>query len=216
VEKLLEDWCAVVGRGRAAADDTLAAGRDLLSRWSEPHRHYHTVEHLAAMLSIVDAAAADADDATAVRLAVWFHDAVYDPRRADNEEASALLAEAVLGRLGIPAGEVARLVRLTSTHDPAPGDRNGALLCDADLAILAASPAEYRRYANAVRAEYTHIPDDAFLAGRSAVLRRLLAQPTLFRLTKHRKKWEEPARKNLRIEVSALTGSPFTRKPLDP
>jgi predicted metal-dependent HD superfamily phosphohydrolase len=204
-------------RGTAADDRSTAAARDLIARWSEPHRHYHAIPHLRAMLSIVDddarAAPAAADgspratpaDLAAVRLACWFHDAIYDPRRPDNEEASAVLASSMLASLDCPGGEVARLVRLTATHDPDPEDHNGQLLCDADLAILAAPPQEYARYVAAIRAEYAHVPDEAFRAGRAAVLRSLLANPVLFRIEQHRRNWEEAARVNMHNEMSVLT-----------
>jgi predicted metal-dependent HD superfamily phosphohydrolase len=179
-----------------------ATGTSLLGRWSEPHRHYHTTEHLADMLSIVDAHEDAAADPRAVRLAAWFHDAVYDPRETDNEELSARLAEETLPRLGVDPTEVARLVRLTSRHNPAPDDRNGALLVDADLAVLARPPAEYRLYVRAVRAEYAHVPDDAFNAGRAAVLRGLLDLPALFRVPALAARWEQPARRNLAAELT--------------
>jgi predicted metal-dependent HD superfamily phosphohydrolase len=182
-------------------------GRDLVERWSEPHRHYHTLDHLDRMLAIVDAHAGAADDPDAVRLAIWFHDAVYDPRRTDNEDQSAALAARVLPGAGVPAvrvAAVARLVRMTSMHDPAPGDADGALLCDADLAVLAADPGDYAAYADAVRAEYAHISDDAFRIGRAAVLRQLFTLPALYRLPELRELWEERARKNVAGELSAL------------
>ena len=180
---------------------------DLVVRWSEPHRHYHTLDHLAQVLSIVDAHAALAADAAAVRLAAWFHDAVYDPRATDNEERSAALAESTLAATGLPAAriaEVARLVRLTAGHAVADGDRNGALLADADLAILAAPPDVYDRYAAAVRREYAHVPDDAFRAGRAAVLRHLLDLPELYRIVPARTEWTERAVANLRRELAEL------------
>ena len=186
-------------------------GADLLRRYAEPHRRYHTAEHLAAVLDGVDELAAnadaDADDAEAVRLAAWFHDAVYDPVRGDNEERSAVLAERTLADAGRPApviAEVARLVRLTTTHDPAEGDRNGAVLCDADLAILAADPERYAAYAAAVREEYAAVPDAAFRAGRADVLRGLLDLPALFRTPAGRERWEAAARHNLRTELMLL------------
>jgi predicted metal-dependent HD superfamily phosphohydrolase len=181
---------------------------DLLDRWSEPHRHYHTRDHLAAVLSIVDAYADLASDAEAVRLAAWFHDAVYDPRAPDNEERSALLAVDVLGAAGVPAArvaEVARLVRLTAGHEVGHGDRNGALLADADLAVLAAPPEAYDRYAAAVRREYAHVPDDAFRAGRAVVLRHLLDLPALYRIVPERAAWTARAGANLRRELATLT-----------
>ena len=142
-----------------------AAGDDLIARWSEPQRHYHTLTHLERMLDVVDGHVAASDDPQAVALACWFHDAVYDPTRGDNEEASAMLAETVLSRLGVGPdliGEVVRLVRLTADHAVADGDRNGALLVDADLAILATDASTYAAYTTAVRAEYSHVNDETF------------------------------------------------------
>lgn len=133
----------VAARSGAPGPDPLPYADNLLARWAEPQRRYHTAAHLAAVLDHVDTLAAHADDPAAVRLAAWFHDAVYRPDRTENEERSAALAERALPEAGVPApvtAEVARLVRLTVTHDPADGDRNGEVLCDADLAILAGGP----------------------------------------------------------------------------
>ena len=182
-------------------------GAELLRRYAEPHRRYHTAEHLAEVLDRVDELAGEADDAEAVRLAAWFHDAVYDPARADNEERSAVLAERMLADTDLPApavAEVARLVRLTTTHDPAAGDRDGAVLCDADLAILAAPPERYAAYAAAVREEYAAVPDEAFRDGRAEILRGLLALPTLYRTRPARERWEAAARHNIETELMLL------------
>lgn len=184
---------------------------ELLRRWGEPQRRYHTVEHLAATLGHVDTLAEYAADPVAVRLAVWFHDAVYLPERSENEERSARLAERALAEAGVgPArtAEVARLVRLTVGHDPADDDRDGQVLCDADLAILAAPPSAYAAYTAAVREEYGFVPDDAFRSGRSAVLRQLLDLPRLFRTPYGAREWETPARRNLVTELDMLSPPP--------
>jgi len=78
------------------------------------------------------------------------------------------------------------------------------LLCDADLAVLARSTDGYDRYAAAIREEYAHVPEEAFRAGRAAVLRHLLDLPAVYRLPRLRDRWEEPARANLRRELDAL------------
>ncbi|HEV7823618.1 MAG TPA: metal-dependent phosphohydrolase [Mycobacteriales bacterium] len=197
---LLQRWSALLPGAEAL-------GEDLLVRWSEPHRRYHTPDHLAAMLSVVDGHASEADDPDAVRLAVWFHDAVYDPRRTDNEDMSAALAARVLPAAGVPServAAVARLVRLTGTHDPGPSDRDGALLSDADLAVLAGEPDAYAAYAAAVREEYAHVPDEPFRSGRAAVLRSLVALPRLYHLPALREQWEDRARANLAAELREL------------
>ncbi|WP_228974223.1 hypothetical protein [Streptomyces sp. DH12] len=181
--------------------------RDLLGRWAEPQRRYHTTDHLLAVLRRVDELAGHADDPAAVELAAWFHDAVYLPDRSTNEERSARLAERALPELGVDArrtAEVSRLVLLTVTHDPAPGDRDGEVLCDADLAVLAGGPEAYAAYAAAVREEYGFVPDDAFRTGRAAVLRQLLDLPRLFRTPYGAERWEAAARRNLATELGLL------------
>ncbi|GAB3951894.1 metal-dependent phosphohydrolase [Micromonospora vulcania] len=210
---LLDRWRAAA-RGAGARPDAgvTRAGEELLARWREPHRRYHTVTHLTAVLDVVDRHAGPADRADLVRLAAWCHDAIYDPRATGdaNERDSATLATDLLTGLGVPSpavAEVRRLVLLTAGHVVALGDRDGALLCDADLAVLAAPPAAYDRYAAAIRQEYAHVPEPAFRLGRAGVLNGLLALPALFRLPALAQRWEQPARANLRRELTTLTAA---------
>ncbi|PZT75738.1 MULTISPECIES: HD domain-containing protein [unclassified Streptomyces] len=198
----------VAARRGGEGPDPLPYAENLLNRWAEPQRKYHTTAHLTAVLDRVDTLADHAADADAVRLAAWFHDAVYRPDRSENEERSAALAERALPEAGVPApvvAEVARLVRLTVTHDPAAGDTNGEVLCDADLAILASPPAEYAAYASQVREEYGFVPEEAFREGRAQVLRQLLDLPRLFRTPYGVAEWEPRARQNLLTELALLT-----------
>ena len=171
------------------------------ARYDEPHRRYHTGEHLDEVLAAVDELADLAVDLRAVELAALFHDAIYDPRAegGGNERASAELARRVVGD-----EEVARLVLLTATHKVEPGDRNGAVLCDADLWILGSDPERYARYAADVRAEYAHVEDAVWRVGRGAVLRDLLRRPHLFRTTRFHDRLDAAARRNLRSELDGL------------
>jgi predicted metal-dependent HD superfamily phosphohydrolase len=184
---------------QALRPDDPDLGRDLLRRWREPHRRYQSDLHLQYTLEIIDRHADLADDAGAVRMAAWLHDAVYDPRASDNEERSAALTD---------DPEVRRLVLLTRSHDAAPGDRNGAPLCDADLAILAADPADYKAYAQRVREEYAFVPDDAFRAGRGQVLQGLLAKTELYKIVPERDEWTRRAKQNMQDELRTVTGAP--------
>ncbi len=182
---------------------------DLLTRYDEPWRRYHDLDHLRDVLDGVTALRAEAANLTAIELAAWFHDAVYDVHRHDNEEQSARLAEHVLTNAGLDpvlVAEVSRLVQLTASHDPAPGDVNGAVLCDADLAVLASDPAGYAAYVVKVRAENAHVDDAGFATGRAAVLRQLLGLSRLFRTASGHQRWEAAARANLGAELEALTG----------
>ena len=179
----------------------------LAERYAEPHRRYHDLRHLHEVLQTVDELSGAADDIDTVRWAAWFHDAVYDVHRADNEERSAELAVEELTALGYePArvDEVARLVRLTATHHPADGDANGAVLCDADLRILASESWRLAEYVHGVREEYAHVPEGDFRKGRAAVLRDLLSADRLYRTEVARDRWEERARANLAAELRQL------------
>lgn len=208
VQRVLQD------RWRALAPDAPELGTELLNRWSESHRRYHTPVHLLDVLTALDQLSGPGGPPKAVVLAAWFHDAVYDMTGAD-EEASAQLATDRLhefaGNLRIGAGneatlicEVARLVLLTRSHSPQHDDTGGALLCDADLAVLGRSPARYARYAEAIRAEYAHVTEPDWQAGRSAVVHHLLDKDPLFHTRMGARRWEQAARQNLAGELTAL------------
>ena len=197
---------------RLGADGHAAAEvqGDLLMRWSEPHRAYHDTRHLAEVLARVDLLAHHAERPDLVRCAAWWHDAVHDGRAGDDERASAALATDQLRRLGLTrhdVGHVADLVLVTTRHDPGdPADPDAAVLCDADLAVLAADGERYDTYAADVRREYGHVPDELFAAGRAAVLRRLLASVRLFR-TPTATAWEPAARANVSRELAVLSAA---------
>ncbi|WP_037856973.1 hypothetical protein [Streptomyces sp. NRRL S-340] len=210
IEALRIRWTRALdgARGPGGGPDPVPYADNLLGRWREPQRHYHTLTHLTAVLDHVDVLEEYADDPDTVRLAAWFHDAVYLPERSENEERSARLAERALAEAGVPAhktAEVARLVRLTVGHDPAGDDSDGQVLCDADLAILAAPPSAYAAYTAAVRAEYHFVPGDAFREGRAEIVRRLLGRPLLFRTPYGQRHWEATARYNLASELEMLS-----------
>lgn len=175
-----------------------AVAVDLLDRWGARGRYYHDLRHLEHCLTALDALGCDDP---VVALAAWFHDAVYEGRAGEDEEASARLAEE---RLGEPADEVARLVRLTAGHVPRPGDARGEALCDVDLAILGADRARYDAYRRDVRREYADVWLADFRRGRLAVLDHLAALDPLFRTARGRELWGESAAANLAYERALL------------
>jgi predicted metal-dependent HD superfamily phosphohydrolase len=182
-------------------------------RYDEPHRKYHTRRHIDAMLVALGSLWDQAGYADVLReplvLATWLHDAVYDPTLADNELMSAALGRELLASLDASdelIDEVERLVLLTTTHDPDPTDRAGALLCDADLSVLAQGAEAYGAYTRAVRAEYAFVPDAAFRAGRAQVLQTLLTREWLYSTPLARERWESVARARMREELGDLDG----------
>jgi len=182
----------------------------LLSAYASPSRRYHDQRHLAEVLQRIEElrGAGERFDYPAVVLAAWFHDAVYDGAEGA-EDRSALWAEQALAEVDVPAeliAEVARLVRMTAHHRPEPSDANGAVLSDADLAILAADERRYAEYVAAVRAEYAAVPDAEFDRGRAAILQALAGKPHLFHTAHARRHWEAAARANLAGELARLRG----------
>jgi predicted metal-dependent HD superfamily phosphohydrolase len=189
--------------------------------YSEPHRHYHTLEHIGDMLALVDQLQRLAADSSAVRLAVWFHDVVYDPRSKDNEEQSALAAAESLRRLAVPAGiiaEVGKLIRATAHLDPGPvpTGSNSAVMLDADLAVLGAPGERYRRYAEGIRKEYGWVLDADYRPGRASVLAHFLARPRIYITSLMFSDLEAQARRNLAAELESLKADRGPQPPTCP
>jgi predicted metal-dependent HD superfamily phosphohydrolase len=169
--------------------------------YSGKGRFYHTLDHVLAVLATVEQLASHANDPNAVKLAAWLHDIVYDSKASDNEERSAQYAQRLCEELEIREGAlVAALIRKTKTHI-AEDDANAQVLIDADLAILGASEAEYLDYAGKIRQEYAWVPEPQYRQGRRRVLERFLSRPKIYCLLRQS---EQPARRNLAAEISAL------------
>jgi predicted metal-dependent HD superfamily phosphohydrolase len=206
-DDLARGWRALVRPFGGAVAAVEREVDDLLRRHHEPHRHYHTTEHLTEALAAVDRLADLADDAAVVRLAVWYHDAVYDPRASTSETQSARLAAERLPALRVPGDAVEAVVGLvegTAAHRPAADDRNALVLTDADLWILGTPPERYRRYAADVRLEYGHLDDETWRTGRAAVLDDFLGRERIYSTDRFHVVLDAPARQNLATERSTL------------
>ena len=200
--------------GTAPADDVRRTAEDLLERWTRPERRFHNLKHLVDVLARVDELDEEAHHPELVRLAAWYHGAVFDSaeRKAyankggEDEAASAVLAREQLTGLGVPeknAQRVAALVQALVRHSPDPHDIDCAVLCDADLAMLATEPQRYKAYLHDVRAEYAHLPLEDYLRARVRILHKLLARPSLF-VSPLAQPWEEPARQNVSAELQRI------------
>lgn len=176
--------------------------RELVTRWSEPHRIYHGLGHLRQGLS----ALAELGGGRLERIAFWFHDAVHTNTSPSDERASAELARNLLTDQ-LPTGELAevcRLIMITAEHHPAVDDLPGARISDADLSALAGSWPDYRHNALAIRAELPQYSDADFRLGRSRFLAKMLQRPRLFFTPHAQRYWEIPARKNLARELAEV------------
>ena len=202
-------------------------GESLLQAWEQPHRAYHHSGHLSQILTDLDRLYAHRTQASstplALILAAWFHDAVYEGAPGEDERRSEQLANASLEPLvtaGLLSGDelqmVSLLVRATATHElPESADLPAGyepadiqFFLDADMAILAADSARYRRYLRGVRSEYSHLDDEAFRAGRTTFLRSILGRKRIFLSEEGLQLWEEPARANLSAELSEWAQDP--------
>jgi predicted metal-dependent HD superfamily phosphohydrolase len=181
--------------------------QELVSRYSEPQRHYHNLAHVAECIAEFDSARQLAEDPTAVEVAIWFHDAVYDTHAADNEERSAKLAEEHIAQAGggVRLSEsVAALVLATKTHDPALNP-DAPFLVDVDLSILGKPKDRFDEYEAQIRREYEWVPVETFKAKRSEILERFLARERIYATDHFFDKYEQPARTNLRNSIRILT-----------
>ena len=201
-------------------------GESLLQAWEQPHRAYHHSGHLSQMLTDLDrlyAYRTQGSTPLALVLAAWFHDAVYEGAPGEDERRSEQLANISLEPLvtaGLLSGDelqmVSLLVRATATHElPKSADLPAGyepadiqFFLDADMAILAADSARYRRYLRGVRSEYSHFDDEAFRAGRMTFLRLILGRKRIFLSEEGLQLWEEPARANLQAELSEWAQDP--------
>jgi predicted metal-dependent HD superfamily phosphohydrolase len=184
---------------------------ELLRAYAAPERHYHGLRHIEALLGLADQHADAIADRDAVEAAIWFHDAIYDTRRSDNEERSAQLATARLADTAAPdrIASIATMIRATAGHAvPAFADaaaaQDCALFLDMDLAILGSPPADFDAYEQAVRREYDWVAEPQWIAGRRVVLAGFLARPAIYATAAFRATHEAAARRNLADAMARL------------
>jgi predicted metal-dependent HD superfamily phosphohydrolase len=210
VEMLGARWrslCECLGIDLDAAAPTLAG---LIHAYSEQGRHYHSLDHVAALLLMLDQHGEGLTNRTAVELAILFHDAVYVPTRSDNEARSAALARERLAALGLPGDLITRVANLilatrheTERAEP-QDDPEMALLLDLDLSVLAADRSVYAAYARAIRSEYATYPDEVYRPGRQRVLGQFLARSRIYGTDRLHELWDAAARANLAWEIAEL------------
>ena len=181
---------------------------DLRKRYSEPHRAYHTLHHVAECLELLGEVRSLAQSAASIELAIWFHDAVYDPRRNDNELRSAEWAQREFKRAGASAAlqdRIGSLIMVTC-HAGDPQTPDEQLLSDIDLSILGAGVNRFDEYEQQVRQEYRHVPAPQFRAGRRKILAEFLERDPIYFTEHFRTRREAPARANLQRSLTRLAG----------
>ena len=178
---------------------------ELKAVYTEPGRYYHTDKHVGECLTHLQPLRHQATHPAEIEVALWFHDAVYDPRRVDNEERSAEWAVKFLEAFKVRQAvidRIARLIMVTQTHNP--DDADTALMTDIDLSILGAQPQLFEQYDTDIRREYAWVPEQQFRQGRVQVLKSFLKRDNIYTTASFADEYEEQARINLRRKIEQL------------
>ncbi len=180
---------------------------DLVRAYDSPRRFYHDLTHIVALLKMWEAKKGHFLDADVVYLAIWFHDAVYDAWKSDNEERSATLARTFLAQTSFPKKDIEKVVQYilaTKTHESEADNPDLTFFLDADLAILGADETIYDIYAKQIRDEFSFYPSFIYNRGRKKVLNAILEKEFIYKSDEFRAKYEEIARANLARELGRL------------
>ena len=205
---MLDRWLALIARVTETPrhDAARAVFDDLHTRYTAADRRYHDIHHINDCLQLFDNVRTLASQPNAIELAIWFHDAIYDSHKSDNEASSASLADSALMQLGVPRAtrqSVCDLI-LATQHNAPPADPDAALLVDIDLSILGQPAPKFDAYEAGVRFEYAWVTDSAFRAGRSRVLQSFLDRPRIFTTDYFSAAFESSARQNLHRSLANL------------
>jgi predicted metal-dependent HD superfamily phosphohydrolase len=208
---LLRSWNRVWGAlAPSHTPPPTALLHQVVAAYSEPQRYYHNLQHLQECLNLFGQHHHSAQDPACVELALWFHDAVYDPRAQDNEVRSADWAESALREARVAettVGKVRDLI-LATRHTEIPQSPDKQLIVDIDLAILGASPERFAEYELQIRAEYAWVPEAEFRQKRGAILQSFLNHHPIYHTPSIREQREQPARRNLAQAIKTLLPSP--------
>ena len=179
---------------------------ELIARYSEPHRKYHTLRHLDECFEKLDEVRALAEHPAEIELALWFHDAIYNVKRHDNEKKSADWARASALAAGAPAEACNRVHSLimATRHKAVPRGTDAEILVDIDLSILGAAPERFDEFERQVREEYAWVPEFVFRRERRAILKKILARPRVFSTARFRDRYEQQARSNIERSLERL------------
>ncbi len=204
--ELMHRWKALCqGLGLSARLAHLQ-GQGLINSWDHLPRHYHDTTHLMACLGGLDQVKNQMQDPNAAELALWFHDAIYWPRRKDNEERSAQWAAQFMTTAGLPVTQRDQVVRLIleTKHSARPSQGDARFVIDIDLGILGQNDAAYKAFERNVRKEYRWVPWIDYVKRRSAVLQSFLDRPRIYSTDWFRERLETQARSNLQRQIELL------------
>lgn len=201
---LYHSWTrAWQGIGARGADDSLFHA--LVAAYNEPQRYYHSTQHLVECLNQFENAHSLCEHGAEVEAALWFHDAIYDVRRSDNEALSADWARraALEGGVAVEVADRIHALIMATQHTATPVGTDEHVLIDIDLSILGTDTARFAEYERQIRTEYAHVPEPLFTQKRRAILQSFLDRPRIYSTAHFHAALEETARANLRAAISA-------------
>lgn len=203
LESWLRSWAELGVPASAQLHDWFA---ELIARYAEPHRFYHTSRHLEECFEKWSELREQADHPAEVEAALWFHDAIYDTHSDSNELRSAELAQKAALSLGVDSTVASRIhdLIMNTRHASLPVEQDARLIVDTDLSILGAEPARFAEYEQQVHQEYAWVPEDIFRERRASILRGLLQRPTIFSTDLFRERYERQARQNISQSLEVL------------
>lgn len=196
-------WCELL-ESAGIQQNPATMFRKIEQRYSEPHRAYHNALHIDECLREFDRVRGEARNPTAVELAIWFHDVIYDPRANDNEEQSARFASECLKEASNELGNnISEMILSTKSHEP--GDiEDASLLVDIDLSILGNPPERFAHFESGIRTEYAWVPADVYRQKRAEILDGFLNRERIYCTESFRKRYEDAARHNLAKLIAEL------------
>jgi predicted metal-dependent HD superfamily phosphohydrolase len=186
----------------------LALYENLMQLYGEPHRSYHTLKHIDALFSTTEALGLKFQQPEVIAWATWYHDAIYDPKKKNNEERSADLAVQTMSlfapRLDKMLDTVWNLIMSTQAHYPINDSPDCRLFLDLDLAIFGAEAEVYDKYSAGIRKEYAYVPDFIYKMGRKTALQKFFSRKPLYFTDIFREQFEARAKENLAREIASL------------
>lgn len=206
-EWLRQQWLALMAHYGVAEAAAIPVWADLADFYEGDGRYYHNLHHIQNVLETVELLSPYAQDLPAIQLAAWFHDAIYDVQRNDNEARSADYAADVLQALGLPAATIAKvaaLIRATKHNRACPGDTDCQIILDADLATFASDWETQEAIERAIRQEYAFVPEAAYRQGRQAILQNFLQRDRIYYTEPMYREREAAARENIERSIAAL------------
>ncbi|KAA3663973.1 MAG: hypothetical protein DWQ04_08080 [Chloroflexi bacterium] len=206
-ESLYRDWQSLVCSLAVTKDVADLAWLDVVARYEEDGRYYHNLTHIYHVLETIKMICGEGE--TAVLLAAWFHDVIYNPRAHNNEKQSAKYASQLLKKWQQPSkliNKVGLLILATEKHIPFnPTNTDCLRLLDADLEILGAKPTRYQLYSLGIRQEYSFVPEAKYRKERSKVLQTFLSRPRIYYTELMHAKFHAASSRNLHWELEKLS-----------